>query len=59
MNDCIRATVVDFQPNDLRIWEKLFKLQDIGNLGTTPAVNTLVIVTHHTDVIGLANELLQ
>ena len=43
--------VVLFQLNNLGLREILLKVQDIPDIGTPPLINTLVIVTHNTQIM--------
>ena len=59
MDNRLRASVIVLKPNDLRIGEKFLELEDILYFSTAPAVDTLIIVSHHTDMIRLTDQLLQ
>ena len=39
------------QLDGLAVFKILLKVQDIGDVGATPAVNGLVIVPHHKEII--------
>ena len=45
------ATVIFFQFDDGGIWEKTFEFQDIADLGASPAVDGLVVVSHYADIV--------
>ena len=44
------AAVVLLQLDDVRIGEEALKLEDVGDVGTAPAVDGLVVIAHDTDV---------
>ena len=46
-----RGPVVLFQPDHLRAGEILLEPEDVGNLGSAPGIDRLVIVPHHADVL--------
>ena len=50
----IRAAVVLLEANDLRIRKMLFKLEDVRDLGSAPAVDALVVIAHHTHIRRVA-----
>ena len=39
IENVLRRTIILFQPYYLRRWEVLLKLQDVLNVGATPAIN--------------------
>ena len=47
-----RRAVIPFEANDLCAFEIFLKSKDIINLRTAPAVNGLVIIANHADIIG-------
>ena len=53
------ATVVFLQFDDGGVGEEAFEVQDVGNLRTAPAVDGLVIIAHHADIVLRADKLAQ
>ena len=53
------AAVIFLQQDHLRVGEEFFKLQDVRHLGTAPAIDGLVVVADHANVIRRSHQLLQ
>ena len=51
IQDRLRRTIILLQANDARIGKVLLKVQNIGNVGATPFVDRLILVTHHANVL--------
>ena len=51
IQDILRGTVILLELNDLAIFIFLFELQDIADIGSPPAINGLVIITHYTNIL--------
>ena len=54
--DMARGAVVLLQLNGLAVFEVLLKVQDVGDVGATPAVNGLVVVAHDHEVLVLGGQ---
>ena len=54
--DMARGAIVLLQLNGLAVFKVLLKVQDIGDVGATPAVNGLVIVAHDHEVLVLSGQ---
>ena len=54
--DMARGAVVLLQLDGLAVFKVLLKVQDIGDVGATPAVNGLVIVAHDHEVLVLGGQ---
>ena len=54
--DMARGAVVLLQLNGLAVFKVLLKVQDIGNVGATPAINGLVVVAHDHEVLVLGGQ---
>ena len=59
VQDRRRAAVVFLQLHDVRVREEVLKLRDVRDLRAAPAVDALVIVTHHADIVGRGHQRLQ
>ncbi len=59
MEDGLGGAVVFLQADDFRVGEEFFKLQDVGDFRAAPAVDGLVVIAYHADVVGRADELLE
>ena len=55
--DGLRTPVIVFQSHHLRIGKEVSKLQDVADLGTSPSIDTLVVIPHHTDIMGRPDQL--
>ena len=55
----VGRAVILLQADDLGVGEKPLELEDVGHFGAAPAVDRLVVVADHADVIGRAHELLE
>ncbi len=53
------GAVVFLQPDDLGIREKFFKLEDVGDLRSAPAIDRLIVIADDADMVGRADKLLQ
>ena len=56
VQDMTRGTIVLLQLDGLAVFKILLKVQDIGDVGATPAVNGLVIVAHDHEVLVLGGQ---
>ena len=54
--DMTRGAVVLLQLDGLAVFKVLLKVQDIGDVGTTPAINGLVVVAHNHEVLVLGGQ---
>ena len=54
--DMTSRAVVLLQLNGLAVFKVLLKVQDIGDVGTTPAINGLVVVAHDHEVLVLGGQ---
>ena len=50
------GAVVLFQFHHLAVWKMRFKGEDIFHIGASETVNTLVVVSHHTDILILLSK---
>ena len=50
MQDVGRRTIVLFEPHQLRRREFLLEVEDVANVGATPAVNRLIVVPDYDDI---------
>ena len=56
IKDNLRAAVVLLQLHHLRFRIILFEVQNIADVRTTPAINALVSIAHHADIMMLGRE---
>ena len=49
--DLRRRAVVAFEPDDLGAGKVFLEAQDVIDLGAAPAIDRLIVVTHHADVL--------
>ena len=56
VQDMTRGTIVLLQLDGLAVFKILLKVQDIGDIGATPAVNGLVVVAHDHEVLVLGGQ---
>ena len=54
--DMTRRAVVLLQLNGLAVFKVLLKVQDVGDVGTAPAINGLVIVAYDHEVLVLGGQ---
>ena len=54
--DMTRGAVVLLQLDGLAVFKVLLKVQDIGDVGATPAINGLVVVAHDHEVLVLGGQ---
>ena len=54
--DMARRAIVLLQLDGLAVFKVLLKVQDIGDVGATPAINGLVIVAHDHEVLVLGGQ---
>ena len=54
--DMTRGAVVLLQLDGLAVFKVLLKVQDIGDVGATPAINGLVVVTYDHEVLVLGGQ---
>ena len=54
--DMTRRAIVALQPDDLGAWKILLEAQDVVDLGTTPPIDRLVIVTHAAHIVAALRE---
>ena len=54
--DVTRRAIVLLQLDGLAVFKVLLKVQDVGDVGATPAVNGLVIVAHDHEVLVLSGQ---
>ena len=46
-----RRAVILFKPNDFRVGKVFFEIENIANIGAAPAIDGLIFVAHHADVV--------
>ena len=54
--DMARRAIVLLQLDGLAVFKVLLKVQDIGDVGATPAINGLVVVAHDHEVLVLGGQ---
>ena len=54
--DMTRGAVVLLQLDGLAVFKVLLKVQDVGDVGATPAINGLVVVAHDHEVLVLGGQ---
>ena len=54
--DVTRGAIVLLQLDGLAVFKVLLKVQDIGDVGATPAINGLVVVAHNHEVLVLGGQ---
>ena len=55
-DNAIGAAVVVFQTNGFRVGKVPAEVQDVLHFGTTPAVDGLIVVAHHANVLMALNK---
>ena len=56
VQDMTRRAVVLLQLDGLAVFKVLLKVQDIGDVGATPAINGLIVVAHDHEVLVLGGQ---
>ena len=54
--DMTRGAVVLLQLDGLAVFKVLLKVQDIGDVGATPAINGLIVIAHDHEVLVLGGQ---
>lgn len=54
--DVTRGAIVLLQLDGLAVFKVLLKVQDVGDVGATPAINGLVVVAHDHEVLVLGGQ---
>ena len=57
IKDCLRRAIVLFERHYFGGWPVALKVEDVANVCTAPAIDGLIVVTHHTEVAVLGGEL--
>ncbi len=56
----LAGTIIFLQLDNPGMWKILFKLQDIADIRTSPAIDGLIIISYHTDILtGIRQQLNQ
>ena len=50
------GSVILFQLDHRGVWKILFKVQDVADIRTAPAVDRLIVIAHHAQVLALLRE---
>lgn len=59
MENGLGGPIVFLKTNDFRFREEAFEFQDVCDFRSTPAVDRLIVITYHADMIRRADELLK
>ena len=54
--DVTRGAIVLLQLDGLAVFKVLLKVQDVGDVGATPAINGLIVVAHDHEVLVLGGQ---
>ena len=56
IQNSVSAAVIVFQADDLRSWEMASKIDDVFYVGTSPAIDGLIIIAHDAKISMRLNE---
>ena len=51
VENCLRRTIVLFEPDRLRVGKVVLKVEDVGDVGAAPFVDRLIFIANYRDVL--------